>query len=139
MYLSNITSNVSMPNIGPDREIHADRPAATALTPADYHAIWEKWENDPRTVAGEQRGQAVARMKECLENNAERLNLSSLDLTSLPDTLPPCNELNIICNNLTELPTTLPDNLQTLKASYNQLRTLPNTLPASLLSLKVHM
>ncbi|WP_181256186.1 leucine-rich repeat domain-containing protein, partial [Yersinia pseudotuberculosis] len=29
MNLSNITSNVSMPNIGPDHEIHADRAAAT--------------------------------------------------------------------------------------------------------------
>ena len=139
MSLSNVTSYMSMPNIGPDREIHADRAAATALTPADYYAIWEKWENDPRTVAGEQRGQAVARMKECLENSADYLDLDELGLTSLPDTLPPCNELNIMANNLTELPTTLPDNLQKLNVSFNQLRALPNTLPASLLSLNVFM
>ncbi|EIQ92836.1 NEL-type E3 ubiquitin ligase domain-containing protein [Yersinia pestis] len=138
MNLSNITSNVSMPNIEPDREIHSARTSTAALTPADYYAIWEKWENDPRTVAGEQRGQAVARMKECLENNTERLDLDELGLTSLPDTLPPCNKLNIIENKLTELPTTLPDNLQTLNAAFNQLRTLPNTLPASLLSLNVY-
>ncbi len=73
MNLSNITSNVSMPNIGPDHEIHADRAAATALTPADYHAIWEQWESEAIPGANEQRDQAVARMKECLENNAERL------------------------------------------------------------------
>ncbi|EIS82061.1 E3 ubiquitin-protein ligase ipaH9.8 [Yersinia pestis PY-66] len=127
-----------MPNIEPDREIHSARTSTAALTPADYYAIWEKWENDPRTVAGEQRGQAVARMKECLENNTERLDLDELGLTSLPDTLPPCNKLNIIENKLTELPTTLPDNLQTLNAAFNQLRTLPNTLPASLLSLNVY-
>ncbi|MCV6870709.1 NEL-type E3 ubiquitin ligase domain-containing protein [Yersinia pestis] len=138
MNLSNITSNESMPNIEPDREIHSARTSTAALTPADYYAIWEKWENDPRTVAGEQRGQAVARMKECLENNTERLDLDELGLTSLPDTLPPCNKLNIIENKLTELPTTLPDNLQTLNAAFNQLRTLPNTLPASLLSLNVY-
>ncbi|CNJ58903.1 outer membrane protein [Yersinia pseudotuberculosis] len=135
MNLLNVTSHMSMPNIGPDREIHSDR-AATALTQADYHAIWEKWENDPKTVAGEQRGQAVARMKECLENNADRLNLHNLDLTSLPDTLPPCNELDISNNNITELPT-LPNNLQRLMAICNQLRTLPNTLPEHLLSLYV--
>ena len=128
-----------MPNIEPDREIHSARTSTAALTPADYYAIWEKWENDPRTVAGEQRGQAVARMKECLENNTERLDLDELGLTSLPDTLPPCNELNIMANNLTELPTTLPDNLQKLNVSFNQLRALPNTLPASLLSLNVFM
>ncbi|CNJ58862.1 putative antigenic leucine-rich repeat protein [Yersinia pseudotuberculosis] len=139
MNLSNVTSYMSMPNIGPDREIHSDRAAATALTQADYHAIWEKWENDPKTVAGEQRGQAVARMKECLENNADYLDLYSLGLTSLPDTLPACNELNIMGNKLTELPATLPDNLQKLNASFNQLRTLPNTLPASLLSLNVYI
>ncbi|CNC65708.1 leucine-rich repeat domain-containing protein [Yersinia similis] len=136
MNLSNITSNTPMPNIGPDREIHSDRAAATALTQADYYAIWEKWENDPRTVAGEQRGQAVARMKECLDNNADRLNLHNLDLTSLPDTLPPCNELYISNNNITELPT-LPNNLQRLMAICNQLRTLPDTLPEHLLSLYV--
>ncbi|PSH49546.1 hypothetical protein BA193_20035 [Yersinia pseudotuberculosis] len=75
-------------------------------------------------------------MKECLENNADRLNLHNLDLTSLPDTLPPCNELEISNNNITELPT-LPNNLQRLMAICNQLRTLPDTLPEHLLSLYV--
>ncbi|BET61231.1 NEL-type E3 ubiquitin ligase domain-containing protein [Yersinia pseudotuberculosis] len=137
MNLSNITSHMSMPNIGPDHEIHADRAAATALTPADYHAIWEKWASEAIPGANEQRDRAVAKMKECLENNADDLDLSSLGLTSLPDTLPACNELNITGNKLTELPTTLPDNLQTLHASFNQLRTLPDTLPEHLLSLYV--
>ncbi|SQA57458.1 outer membrane protein [Yersinia pseudotuberculosis] len=136
MNLSNITSNTPMPNIGPDREIHADRAAATTLTSADYHAIWEKWESEAIPGANEQRGQAVARMKECLENNADKLNLHNLDLTSLPDTLPPCNELEISNNNITELPT-LPNNLQRLMAICNQLRTLPDTLPEHLLSLYV--
>ncbi len=126
-----------MPNIGPDREIHADRAAATTLTPANYHAIWEKWASEAIPGANEQRDQAVARMKECLENNAERLDLYSLDLTSLPDILPPCNALDLVSNKLTELPATLPNGLQKLEAAYNQLRTLPNTLPASLLSLDV--
>ncbi len=125
-----------MPNIGPDSEIHADRAATTAFTPADYHAIWEKWASEAIPGANEQRGQAVARMKECLENNADRLNLHNLDLTSLPDTLPPCNELDISNNNITELPT-LPNNLQRLMAICNQLHTLPDTLPEHLLSLYV--
>ncbi|CNM12533.1 NEL-type E3 ubiquitin ligase domain-containing protein [Yersinia pseudotuberculosis] len=136
MNLSNITSNTPMPNIGPDREIHSDRAAATAFTQADYHAIWEKWASEAIPGANEQRGQAVARMKECLENNADKLNLHNLDLTSLPDTLPPCNELEISNNNITELPT-LPNNLQRLMAICNQLRTLPDTLPEHLLSLYV--
>ncbi len=41
MNLSNITSNESMPNIEPDREIHSARTSTAALTPADYYAIWE--------------------------------------------------------------------------------------------------
>ncbi|WP_272942045.1 leucine-rich repeat domain-containing protein, partial [Yersinia pestis] len=33
MNLSNITSNESMPNIEPDREIHSARTSTAALTP----------------------------------------------------------------------------------------------------------
>ncbi|WP_412125782.1 NEL-type E3 ubiquitin ligase domain-containing protein [Yersinia pestis] len=138
MNLSNITSNVSMPNIEPDREIHSARTSTAALTPADYYAIWEKWESEAIPGTDEQRRFAVECMKDCLEKNTYHLCLRDLNLASLPDILPPCNELDLMGNKLTELPTTLPDNLQTLNAAFNQLRTLPNTLPASLLSLNVY-
>ncbi|MGP9293963.1 NEL-type E3 ubiquitin ligase domain-containing protein [Yersinia pseudotuberculosis] len=134
MNLSNITSNVSMPNIGPDREIHADRAAATALTPADYHAIWEQWESEAIPGANEQRDQAVARMKECLENNAERLELNRLGLTSLPEIWPTSlSSLDLSDNVLTQFPQNLPEGLDYLNVSSNRrLQEWPDSLPSSL-------
>ncbi|VEB10242.1 putative antigenic leucine-rich repeat protein [Yersinia pseudotuberculosis] len=134
MNLSNITSNVSMPNIGPDHEIHADRAAATALTPADYHAIWEQWESEAIPGANEQRDQAVARMKECLENNAERLELNRLGLTSLPEIWPTSlSSLDLSDNVLTQFPQNLPEGMEDLTLSYNrQLQQGTSSLPSSL-------
>ncbi|CNG22488.1 outer membrane protein YopM [Yersinia similis] len=132
--LSNITSNVSMPKIEPDREIHADRAAATALTPADYHAIWEKWASEAIPGANEQRDQAVARMKECLENNAEDLELDELGLTSLPEIWPASLlVLDLGDNALTQFPQNLPEGMEDLTLSYNnQLQEWPDSLPSSL-------
>ncbi|CNF21582.1 outer membrane protein YopM [Yersinia similis] len=134
MNLSNITSNVSMPKIEPDREIHADRAAATALTPADYHAIWEKWASEAIPGANEQRDQAVARMKECLENNAEDLELDELGLTSLPEIWPTSlSSLDLSDNVLTQFPQNLPEGMEDLTLSYNnQLQEWPDSLPSSL-------
>ncbi|CNE78364.1 putative antigenic leucine-rich repeat protein [Yersinia pseudotuberculosis] len=134
MNLSNITSHMSMPNIGPDHEIHADRAAATALTPADYHAIWEQWESEAIPGANEQRDQAVARMKECLENNAERLELNRLGLTSLPEIWPTSlSSLDLSDNVLTQFPQNLPEGLDYLNVSSNRrLQEWPDSLPSSL-------
>ncbi|CNL44800.1 IpaH family type III secretion system E3 ubiquitin--protein ligase [Yersinia pseudotuberculosis] len=134
MNLSNITSNVSMPKIEPDREIHADRAVATALTPADYHAIWEKWASEAIPGANEQRDQAVARMKECLENNAKRLELNRLGLTSLPEIWPASlSSLDLSDNVLTQFPQNLPEGLDYLDVSSNrQLQEWPDSLPSSL-------
>ncbi len=134
MNLSNITSNTPMPNIGPDREIHADRAAATTLTSADYHAIWEKWASEAIPGANEQRDQAVARMKECLENNAKRLELDRLGLTSLPKIWPASlSVLDLGVNVLTQFPQNLPEGLKSLNVSSNrQLQEWPDPLPSSL-------
>ncbi len=134
MNLSNITSHMSMPNIEPDREIHSDRVAATAFTPADYHAIWEQWESEAIPGANEQRGQAVARMKECLENNAERLELNRLGLTSLPEIWPTSlSSLDLSDNVLTQFPQNLPEGLDYLNVSSNRrLQEWPDSLPSSL-------
>lgn len=123
-----------MPNIGPDHEIHADRAAATALTPADYHAIWEQWESEAIPGANEQRDQAVARMKECLENNAERLELNRLGLTSLPEIWPTSlSSLDLSDNVLTQFPQNLPEGLDYLNVSSNRrLQEWPDSLPSSL-------
>nr|WP_242499682.1 leucine-rich repeat domain-containing protein [Yersinia pseudotuberculosis] len=123
-----------MPNIGPDREIHADRAAATALTPADYHAIWEKWASEAIPGANEQRDQAVARMKECLENNAEDLELDELGLTSLPEIWPASLlVLDLGDNALTQFPQNLPEGMEDLTLSYNrQLQQGTSSLPSSL-------
>ncbi|SUB28354.1 putative antigenic leucine-rich repeat protein [Yersinia pseudotuberculosis] len=128
-----------MPNIGPDREIHADRAAATALTPADYHAIWEKWASEAIPGANEQRDQAVARMKECLENNAKRLELNRLGLTSLPEIWPASlSSLDLSNNVLTQFPQNLPEGLEDLDVSSNrQLQEWPDSLPSSLVDLYI--
>ncbi len=128
-----------MPNIGPDREIHADRAAATALTPADYHAIWEKWASEAIPGANEQRDQAVARMKECLENNAEDLELDELGLTSLPEIWPASLSFLDLSNNvLTQFPQNLPEGMEDLTLSYNrQLQQGTNSLPSSLKFLNI--
>ncbi len=123
-----------MPKIEPDREIHADRAVATALTPADYHAIWEKWASEAIPGANEQRDQAVARMKECLENNAKRLELNRLGLTSLPEIWPASlSSLDLSDNVLTQFPQNLPEGLDYLDVSSNrQLQEWPDSLPSSL-------
>lgn len=64
-------------------------------------------------------------MRDCLHNDGTELNLSYLELTSLPDYLPAgLQELRCDGNQLTSLPP-LPTGLQTLRCNHNQLTTLP--------------
>ncbi len=71
-------------------------------------------------------------MRDCLHNDGTELNLSYLELTSLPDYLPAgLQELRCDGNQLTGLPSVLPAGLQMLNCSYNQLTGLPS-LPTGL-------
>lgn len=68
-------------------------------------AIWSAWENAAPAGEAPGRAAAVQRMRDCLHNDGTELNLSYLELTSLPDYLPA--------------------GLQELRCNHNQLTTLP--------------
>ncbi|EFW1651247.1 T3SS effector E3 ubiquitin-protein ligase IpaH3, partial [Shigella dysenteriae] len=79
---------------------------------------------------------AVSLLKECLINQFSELQLNRLNLSSLPDNLPPqITVLEITQNALISLPE-LPASLEYLDACDNHLSTLPE-LPASLKHLDV--
>ncbi|EPZ3162957.1 leucine-rich repeat domain-containing protein, partial [Shigella sonnei] len=95
---------------------------------------WDKWEK--QALPGENRNEAVSLLKECLINQFSELQLNRLNLSSLPDNLPPqITVLEITQNALISLPE-LPASLEYLDACDNHLSTLPE-LPASLKHLDV--
>ncbi|EJE4367706.1 E3 ubiquitin--protein ligase, partial [Shigella sonnei] len=103
-------------------------------TYADYFSAWDKWEK--QALPGENRNEAVSLLKECLINQFSELQLNRLNLSSLPDNLPPqITVLEITQNALISLPE-LPASLEYLDACDNHLSTLPE-LPASLKHLDV--
>ncbi|ENO0592725.1 E3 ubiquitin--protein ligase, partial [Shigella flexneri] len=103
-------------------------------TYADYFSAWDKWEK--QALPGENRNEAVSLLKECLINQFSELQLNRLNLSSLPDNLPPqITVLEITQNALISLPE-LPASLEYLDACDNRLSTLPE-LPASLKHLDV--
>ncbi|EIQ55225.1 T3SS effector E3 ubiquitin-protein ligase IpaH9.8 [Shigella dysenteriae] len=103
-------------------------------TYADYFSAWDKWEK--QALPGEERDEAVSRLKECLINNSDELRLDRLNLSSLPDNLPAqITLLNVSYNQLTNLPE-LPVTLKKLYSASNKLSELP-VLPPALESLQV--
>lgn len=101
--------------------------------PHHMSAEWDAWARNG--APGEQRQEAVARMRTWLENNQpdQPLTLNDLGLTSLPEHLPAnLHTLDASNNELTHLPESLPANLHTLSAGYNELTHLPENLPANL-------
>ncbi|HGJ5892728.1 MAG TPA: C80 family cysteine peptidase [Arsenophonus apicola] len=77
-------------------------------------------------------------MVDCLRSQERSLDLSNLNLTSLPDYLPDnLLSLNINGNQLTSLPAHLPATIEMLYAYNNQLTSLPDTLPKGLIQLDV--
>ena len=108
----------------------------TSDTYADYFSAWDKWEK--QAPPSEERDEAVSRLKECLINNSDKLRLDRLNLSSLPDNLPPqITELNVSYNQLTNLPE-LPVTLKKLYSAGNKLSELP-VLPPALESLQVQL
>ena len=71
-------------------------------------------------------------IEECIKNKNEFLDLSNLNLESLPE-LPKFIKI-LKCNNnkLTKLPDKMPDSLQTIDCSNNQITKLPDKMPNSL-------
>jgi invasion plasmid antigen len=125
---------------------------------ADIFAELAEWEKGAIPGEGEDRTEAVLRIKKCYEGDKpDELDLSGLNLRSLPDTLPPLLRwLDLSDNELTELPylpefltelyanrnqlkhlPPLPANLEKLIVADNNLRSLPDTLPSTLITLDV--
>ncbi|MEM7872536.1 NEL-type E3 ubiquitin ligase domain-containing protein, partial [Morganella morganii] len=113
-------------------ETHHLTTTAAPQTTQDYEAIWSAWENAAPAGEAPGRADAIQWMRDCLHNDGTELNLSYLELTSLPDYLPAgLQELRCDGNQLTVLPA-LPAGLQKLKCSHNRLTCLPSVLPAGL-------
>ncbi|ELM1617142.1 hypothetical protein Q3P50_000297 [Salmonella enterica] len=111
---------------------------AMPLENREYEAIWTAWINDAPSEEVEKRSKAVVRMRECLQYHCPILDLSDLQLTTLPDHLPEhITFLAVINNSLTNLPDTLPGGLQQLNASHNQLTKIATALPGGLQRLDV--
>ncbi|MBG6247912.1 MULTISPECIES: leucine-rich repeat domain-containing protein [Symbiopectobacterium] len=69
--------------------------------PEEYHAVWTAWEKSSPHGEGEKRDIAVARLQDCLERNSVSLNLSKLNLSSLPDFIPEhISELHLDSNKI---------------------------------------
>ncbi|EJJ4224740.1 E3 ubiquitin--protein ligase [Salmonella enterica] len=119
--------------------LRASAPPATAApqTPAEYDAAWSEWRKAAPAEELCGRAATVQRMRACLNNGSQELNVGESGLTTLPDCLPAhITKLIIPDNNLTHLPA-LPPGLQLLSVSGNPLTRLP-ALPPGLLSLAVN-
>ena len=102
----------------------------------DHKAIWSAWQKEALPNEAEFRQTAVERLHDCLENNAFKLNLSGLTLSSLPEYLPEhIKILDVSDNALTKLPE-LPKSLKHMKVHSNHLTRLPE-LPKTLIDLNV--
>lgn len=103
------------------------------LSPEKYDEIWSAWAQHAVPGRMEQRDVALASLRDCLERKTHTLDLSRLNLSSLPAALPDHIEvLNIYENELEHLPAHLPPSLSSLSVSDNNLVELPATLPANL-------
>ena len=66
-------------------------------------------------------------------NEGEKLDLSNLGLTEIPENLPQSlQELHLYRNQITEIPETLPQSLRKMWLDNNQITEIPDNLPQSL-------
>ncbi|HAU3224935.1 TPA: E3 ubiquitin--protein ligase, partial [Salmonella enterica subsp. houtenae] len=103
--------------------LRASAPPATAApqTPAEYDAAWSEWRKAAPAEELCGRAATVQRMRACLKNGSQELNVGESGLTTLPDCLPAhITKLIIPDNNLTHLPA-LPPGLRLLSVSGNPL------------------
>ncbi|WP_149590738.1 leucine-rich repeat domain-containing protein [Serratia symbiotica] len=109
--------------------------ATVPLRPDEYYALWSEWEENAPPGMGEKRDIAVARMRECLETGKELLDLIELQLSSLPESLPPyIRELIVYGNHLSKLPDNLPETLIAINACDNILMKIPTNTPPGIIS-----
>ncbi|WP_224653449.1 NEL-type E3 ubiquitin ligase domain-containing protein [Pectobacterium versatile] len=116
---------------------------ALALSEDDHNAAQElitlhEWVCASPHEEAENRDIAAQWIRACWKDNGTSLNLESLELTTLPDTLPQkLKRLDVSNNQLTTLPNSLPPGITRLNANYNQLATLPDSLPSGIITLYV--
>jgi len=112
---------------------------ATATLPQtaeDYEAIWCAWEQAALPGELSCRTAVVQKMRDCLHGSCTALHLRDLNLTALPDHLPPdLTTLKIENTKLTQLPA-LPLFLEYLEVINTPLTHLP-PLPSEFLSLEM--
>lgn len=97
---------------------------------------WHEWAD--QGSEHEKRKEAVVRLTQCINKKENHLDLSNLNLNSLPVNYPyNLTHLNIQKNNLTKLPETLSDNIINLYANENKLSRLPQHLPSALMLMNV--
>lgn len=98
---------------------------------------WHQWAKDGKI--SEQRHEALSRVTKCLQMENERLDLSHLDLVSLPSAIPGCvKHLKLQCNKLNQLPDKLPHGLIDLYINNNSINNLPEKFPYSLKLLNIN-
>lgn len=102
----------------------------------DYNVYLQAWVAEAQEGVGEDRETAALRIKDCRERGCEKLDLSYLNLTSLP-LLPKCRVLDVSHNNLTSFPEIKHLKLFEINAQHNQIETLPDYWPIDLYNLDV--
>jgi len=91
---------------------------------SDYLLCWLAWEKESPPGGGEFRRIAVERLQACLEYKSATLDLADLELSSLPDNLPPQITTLILTNNqFTHPPDVLPSSLKNVYLGNNPLTT----------------
>lgn len=89
-----------------------------------YYILLDKWLKEAKPGQGELREIAILRIKECYETKKDFLDLSSLNLTSLP-VLPRCKKLDISSNTLTVFPYNEITEADEINASNNKINRFP--------------
>lgn len=67
-----------------------------------YNALWDKWASDNSRGNGELKDMAVARLKYAMDNQLDTVDLSDLNLTSLPEFSPNLQSVNVANNPLSK-------------------------------------
>ncbi|MBG6244810.1 hypothetical protein CS369_08630 [Candidatus Symbiopectobacterium sp. 'North America'] len=79
---------------------------------SEYHTVWSSWKEGTPVGGGEKRDIAVERMHCALAMKSAFLDLSGLNLSSLPDLIPEqLEELYLDKNQIHVLPENMPEDL----------------------------
>lgn len=102
-----------------------------------YLDRWLAWEREAPSKECADRSEAIRRLRKCVNEASPTVDLSNLNLTTLPMLPTHLTILDLSKNKLSELPT-LPAGLKVLNLFNNKLLSLP-TLPSALQELNAEM